>query len=309
MFPLQHRQQQQREEQQRQMEEELRRQRIKRDEEASVASRTRGAVVQERAKQMQPPAHVPSRSTAVGKRQREESPVEVVEAVAERQGDEEVHATDTVSGQASVTTGQEEGSEKAVRPKLPSMHSFHGPVHVGGEPAASGVQPSNITSAIRSQMISSTAAGPGAKAATNKEIYSLKRKILEKSTGPSSYHAGSATVAGVAGTMDVENTMTTGPAPKRIKTRSQQQQQQRPTQATRKEDCAQKPATAAADEVGDAPPAPPRTRRTKLCKVIKADKDPKPGYCENCREKFDDFDDVSSISHPFFFSPDMSANR
>ncbi|KAI5297550.1 hypothetical protein KEM56_004738, partial [Ascosphaera pollenicola] len=47
------------------------------------------------------------------------------------------------------------------------------------EPAASGVQPSNITSAIRSQMISSTAAGTGAKAATSKEVHELKRKVLE----------------------------------------------------------------------------------------------------------------------------------
>ncbi|KAI4179651.1 MAG: hypothetical protein LQ346_007151, partial [Caloplaca aetnensis] len=51
-----------------------------------------------------------------------------------------------------------------------------------GEPAASGMQPSNITSAIRSQMISSTAAQPGAKAGTSKEVHGLKRKVLEKNT-------------------------------------------------------------------------------------------------------------------------------
>ncbi|KAL8651802.1 MAG: hypothetical protein Q9226_004542, partial [Calogaya cf. arnoldii] len=53
-----------------------------------------------------------------------------------------------------------------------------------GEPAASGMQASNITSAIRSQMISSTAAQPGAKAGTSREIHGLQRKVLEKNSGP-----------------------------------------------------------------------------------------------------------------------------
>lgn len=58
----------------------------------------------------------------------------------------------------------------------------------GGEPVASGLQPSNLTSAIRSQMISSTAAQPGAKAGTSKELHGLQRKVLEKNSGgPGSY--------------------------------------------------------------------------------------------------------------------------
>ncbi|CAI4219452.1 unnamed protein product [Parascedosporium putredinis] len=49
-----------------------------------------------------------------------------------------------------------------------------------GEPVASGVQPSNVTSAIRSQAISSNAGMPGAKAGTSKELHNLQKKVLQK---------------------------------------------------------------------------------------------------------------------------------
>jgi regulatory subunit for Cdc7p protein kinase len=45
------------------------------------------------------------------------------------------------------------------------------------EPAASGVQPSNVTSAIRSQMVSSHQDQPGHRAGTSKEIHALHRKV------------------------------------------------------------------------------------------------------------------------------------
>ncbi|KKY21027.1 putative g1 s regulator [Diplodia seriata] len=60
------------------------------------------------------------------------------------------------------------------------------PRYAGGEPIASGVQPSNITSAIKSQMISSTAAAPGARAGTSKELNQLSRKVLERNSVPNS---------------------------------------------------------------------------------------------------------------------------
>lgn len=81
-----------------------------------------------------------------------------------------------------------------------SMPSLVGSAHAnfrglagnpGGEPMASGIQVSNATSAIRSQMISSTAANPGARAGTTKEMYQLQRRVFEKpgtqSTNPSSH--------------------------------------------------------------------------------------------------------------------------
>lgn len=56
---------------------------------------------------------------------------------------------------------------------------------LGGEPVASGVQPSNVTSAIRSQMISSTGGVLGAKAGTSKEIHGLQRRVvLQKASAP-----------------------------------------------------------------------------------------------------------------------------
>lgn len=45
------------------------------------------------------------------------------------------------------------------------------------EPAASGLQPSGITSAIRSRMISSHQDQPGTRAGTSKELYGLQRKV------------------------------------------------------------------------------------------------------------------------------------
>src|SRR5262249_11294280 len=61
------------------------------------------------------------------------------------------------------------------------------PRFAGGEPVASGVQPSNVTSAIKSQVISSTAAVPGAKAGPSKELNALKRKVLERNNMPVTY--------------------------------------------------------------------------------------------------------------------------
>jgi regulatory subunit for Cdc7p protein kinase len=63
-------------------------------------------------------------------------------------------------------------------------------MHLAREPAASGIQQSNITSAIRSQVISSTAAAPGVKAGLSKEVNELKRKVLER-TNTGSLSVGS----------------------------------------------------------------------------------------------------------------------
>ena len=143
----------------------------------------------------------------------------------------------------------------------------------GGEPVASGVQPSNITSAIRSQMISSTAAQPGAKAGTSKEVHELKRKVLEKNSGslstggiPSSHR-----MTDLAAVLKNERQ---GPAARLAKQRAQAKL------GGIDEDCGgedRKKVTAGKKA------APLKKERSR---------DPKPGYCENCREKFDDFEDV-----------------
>ena len=141
----------------------------------------------------------------------------------------------------------------------------------GGEPVASGLQPSKVTSAIRSQMISSTAAQPGAKAGTNKEIHGLQRKVLEKNSGgPASYGLNSS---------------------------------HRMTDLSFKEDMSTR--RKAHEKIGhieeDTEPSEPELRAKKVeslrkAKVVqqrKHDKrDSKPGYCENCQDKFEDFEEV-----------------
>ncbi|KAI5288930.1 hypothetical protein KEM55_008947 [Ascosphaera atra] len=140
------------------------------------------------------------------------------------------------------------------------------------EPAASGVQPSAITSAIRSQMISSTTAGVGAKAATSKEVHGLKRKVLENQSTFKTQHG--------RGTLVEESrkpTSTVEPSHHGHTARA----------ASAKRDGAGE-----LDEVEDdmAPPKPRAASSATSKRPPQRKRDPKPGYCENCRDKFDDFE-------------------
>ncbi|CAG8951182.1 hypothetical protein HYFRA_00007929 [Hymenoscyphus fraxineus] len=157
---------------------------------------------------------------------------------------------------------------------------------LAGEPVASGLQASNVTSAIRSQMISSTAAQPGAKAGTSKEVHGLQRKVLEKNSGgPASYGMTSShrmtdlnaavreDLAGLAARRKKKLPLIEEDKP------SENEENARKTEATRK---------------------------AKAVQQRKADKrDPKPGYCENCQDKFDDFDEhIASRKHRKFAEKD-----
>jgi regulatory subunit for Cdc7p protein kinase len=137
------------------------------------------------------------------------------------------------------------------------------PRFVGGEPVASGIQPSNITSAIRSQMISSTAAAPGARAGNSKELNQLKRKVLEKNTMPAN---------GAGSIHDIRAALNDAP-PMRA--------------AKRKAQVALGHIHEDSDEELQRP-----ARKVAAIRRRKTQKELKPGYCENCREKFEDFDDV-----------------
>jgi regulatory subunit for Cdc7p protein kinase len=137
---------------------------------------------------------------------------------------------------------------------------------VAGEPVASGVQQSNITSAIRSQVISSaaissTAPGINRRVGDTKEVSILKRKVLER--GSSSY------LHDVRAAINEEP----GPPPRAAKRKAQE------TLGVVRED---------ADDRQCKTQAAPKKK-----KII--EKEPKAGYCENCRDKFDDFDKVSRI--------------
>ncbi|KAK8045377.1 G1/S regulator NimO, partial [Apiospora rasikravindrae] len=150
----------------------------------------------------------------------------------------------------------------------------------GGEPVASGVQPSNVTSAIRSQMISSTAATPGAIGMMSKEVHGLQRKVLQRNSSHdlSSRRAGS-----------VDPSLRDDPTARRALTLSRT--------SSRRLDLVDDATTCEEDEDAKA-----RAQAEKRA-VVKAAKkrDPKPGYCENCQDKFEDFEDhIASRKHRKF---------
>ncbi|PYH44117.1 protein serine/threonine kinase activating protein nimO [Aspergillus saccharolyticus JOP 1030-1] len=151
-----------------------------------------------------------------------------------------------------------------------------GPFFHGREPAASGVQPSNITSAIRSQMVSSTAAAPGAKAGLSKEVHELKRKVLEKGNGVSA-----------TGTAPLSHQTTNLNTTLKMRTH-----ENRPSNLSHAEKAANVlDEEAAALESTGALKQLASNRRAITPKKKERRRDPKPGYCENCRDKFDDFDE------------------
>ena len=155
-----------------------------------------------------------------------------------------------------------------------------GPGYYGGEPTASGLQQSNVTSAIRSQMISSTAAVPGAKSGLSKEVHELKRKVLERNSGPSLNELAKKNVP-VKDQSANRTVMETRQATQRV----QEKLGQRRLVNIEEEETS---------SGGEEPRQQAASVKDRFLKAMKLErKDPKPGYCENCRDKFDDFDDVS----------------
>lgn len=139
----------------------------------------------------------------------------------------------------------------------------------GQEPEASGLQRSKATSAIRSQMISSTSGVLGVKAGTSKEFHGLQRKVLQKASTPTvSQDLSSRRLADMS---HDSNTF--------VRSASL-------GHSHRKLDMV--------EEMEQAKPKE-RLRRTVTAppKVKQKARDPKPGYCENCNDKFEDFDEVS----------------
>lgn len=156
-------------------------------------------------------------------------------------------------------------------------------MHFANEPAASGIRQSNLTSAIQSQMISSAAAGPGAKAGTSKEVHELKRKVLERNNG--SLSGGSMSVGSIPTShrmTDIAGALKNARAPslqRAAKSKAQEKLGGVPEEATLSDE------ELAMERMAQAPKKPVK----KMAK-----RDPKPGYCENCRDKFEDFEEVSS---------------
>lgn len=148
------------------------------------------------------------------------------------------------------------------------------------EPAASGLQPSNVTSAIRSQMISSTAAAPGAKAGTSKEFQGLKRKVLERNSRPA------------LNKIQVSQKPSAHLGPARAERSIAAVRQ---TRARTQELLIHVDEESTQSEGEDVWRAIELKRTGKLLSKRIEKKDLKPGYCENCRDKYDDFDEVSDF--------------
>ncbi|PQE26906.1 g1 s regulator protein [Rutstroemia sp. NJR-2017a BVV2] len=239
------------------------------EKERAVAPRTRAAAATEAAK-MQPPKTVSSKR-----------------ALAQMDDGANRSAT-TTTKQVNPTEPARDSHDVDAESSSRGQIAFVSRAGVGrlfgGEPVASGVQPSNITSAIRSQMISSTAAQPGLKAGTSKEVHGLQRKVLEKTSGgPGSHGLSSHRMTDITATVKEET------ASRPAKREAQKKL------GVIEEDYETGEKEAAAKKVEAA-------RKAKAIQQRKLEKrDPKPGYCENCADKFEDFDEhVLSRKHRRF---------
>lgn len=139
-----------------------------------------------------------------------------------------------------------------------------------GEPVASGMQASHITSAIRSQMISSATGVLGAKAGTSKELHGLQRKVLQKSnatsTNPTSQDLSSRRLAEMSlDTAGYQRSASLGNTSQKVKQVDEEGAREHKRTLS-------------------VPMAAPVSKPKK--------RDLKPGYCENCQDKFNDFDEV-----------------
>lgn len=184
---------------------------------------------------------------------------------------------------------KQESPRKSSESFIPAQFPRTGPFYTGREPAASGVQPSNITSAIRSQMISSTAAVPGAKAGISKEVHELKRKVLEKSNGGFSAGAITHRATDVPTTWKItkdEGTSFSKPSPQENLANAREEDTTLlGGNGTKKQPSGN--AKKGNQKKGE------KEREREREREIQRRRDPKPGYCENCRDKFDDFEVVS----------------
>ncbi|KAF2130361.1 hypothetical protein P153DRAFT_365973 [Dothidotthia symphoricarpi CBS 119687] len=183
------------------------------------------------------------------------------------------------SAPAAIVNGEEEGDVKPLEPPRAIPHKRAAtdgappmfgsaqasiramPRCIAGEPIASGLHQSNITSAIRSQMISSTAAAP--RAGNSKEVNQLKRKVLEKNSVPSTTSGHSSVMNDVRAAFNQDHAQ-----PARAAKRKAQENM-------------------GLDEHGER-----QAQKVAILRRRKAtEKELKPGYCENCREKFNDFEE------------------
>ncbi|KAI0100265.1 Dfp1/Him1, central region-domain-containing protein [Nemania sp. FL0031] len=166
--------------------------------------------------------------------------------------------------------------------KMFTSHAAAGRV-LGGEPVASGVQKSNMTSAIRSQMISSTATTPGVITGLSKEVHCLQRQVLKWPSAAMSRDHSSRHTPETSFREDssVRHPPTLGrTSSRRLELINESAKESEGTEDSR------------------------LTKRTASRKKPR-DRELKPGYCENCAEKYPDFDEhIESENHRKFAEND-----
>ncbi|KAK7731060.1 Cdc7p-Dbf4p kinase complex regulatory subunit [Cytospora paraplurivora] len=145
---------------------------------------------------------------------------------------------------------------------------------LAGEPVASGIQQSNITSAIRSQMISSATGILGSKAGTSKELHGLQRQVLQKSNAASANSTSQDTSSRRLADMSLDTGTFQRSASLGVNSRKLAQIEEE---------------------------KPRELKRTESVPVKSKKRDLKPGYCENCQDKYPDFDEhILSRKHRKF---------
>lgn len=240
------------------------------------AERQRVRQEKEKKEFIKPP--VPQLKDTVVKNQNEDEQLPVKKETSPLEGDEPtpppcVKQEEPLDANQEPPLSPKKSSESFVPPHLKRK----GPFYHGREPAASGVQPSNITSAIRSQMVSSTAAAPGgAKAGLSKEVHELKRKVLEKS------HVGFSATA----------TQPYRPQEASANVNTENANGARLAKSNRPDKLGNIEEETTQSEGTDPTKSRIILRKGGEQRKKERRRDPKPGYCENCRDKFDDFDEV-----------------
>ncbi|KAI1118343.1 Dfp1/Him1, central region-domain-containing protein [Nemania sp. NC0429] len=189
-----------------------------------------------------------------------------------------VTSGDIPSRSRSIGGGNPDSSRKAF-----TSHAATGRL-LDGEPVASGLQRTNVTSAIRSQMISSTATTPGLITGLSKEVHCLQRQVLK---WPSTIPRDQSSRPTTETSFRDENSI--------------KQQRTLSRTSSRKLELINEESVVhgGAESTGSTSQAAPRKKQRERERELK------PGYCENCAEKYADFDEhIESENHRNFANND-----
>ncbi|KAK3343072.1 Dfp1/Him1, central region-domain-containing protein [Neurospora tetraspora] len=245
--------------------ERTRRERAQAKEKVTKAADTAAATEKAAATKTLQPPEVPSPKPVTGKRTLNE-----MEAPNDRAAEVVDDAPETVESTKESTPSVDFRSQNAFMSYTTKVGRL-----VAGEPVASGIQANKLTSAIRSQMVSSTTGVLGAKAGISKEVLGLQRKVLQKASVPSlSQDSGARRLAeiGVDGNPSCTRAASLGNPANPPMPEIWEDDEARKQEQAKKERKLRRTAST------PAPQTKPKPR------------DPKPGYCENCQDKFEDFD-------------------